>query len=308
MRGKYRLLIVFAFSCDVALSGSVAFLKDGKRLAWIEGRILYVRGLEAKEREVRVEVPPELSGKDLEITRRPAGDLVVVGDKKALLWNPTTGEWRPLCDAPENLAFEDVACDPVTGNILFALHSPKEEVSWQILPAGKSELKRVFNRRSDGAEYPVFDAKGALYFSRDGDVWKGELEEDRELPRFIFSGARVWPLASLVAAVGGSGSTGTGAKQIAPMSTHLLIHRGRLHGSGWGTMIRVPNVDAFESKLPLSWEELENTNGAGVDLAISPDGKSAAAYLKAAKRWYWLEKADGEWVPLQQSPEEKVKN
>ena len=215
-------------------------------------------------------------------------------------WNPASGEWKPLCEAPADLSFNNVACDPKSGNVLFVLHTKDWNYSWQVLPIGRRELKRVFNRRAEDADFPAFDAGGVLYFARRGDVWKGELEEDAEQNRYVLVGHRIWPLAQLETAVGTPDSAG--AHEIAPLTTHLLISRGRLGGSGWGAVVRVPKVDAYEKKLPLAWEELREYPWP--ELASAPDGTRAVVYERSGNRWLLLETPDGTLVPLASSQEE----
>ena len=296
MRYKILFLAVFIFSRDVAVSGSAAFLTDGKRVVRTEDRTLLVRSLEEEGKEIAVGVPSELTGTDLSIARRTDGSMAVVGDHKAMLWNPDSGKWQPLCDAPEGSTFEDIAVDPKSGNMVFALYSAEKEWEWKVLRPGSTELLRVFNRRASGAAYPVFDANGVLYFAREGDVWKGRIDYAPEMNWFVLSGTRIWPLGEHETS--DANNSGVGAQGIAPMTTHLLINRSRMGGSGWGRLVRVPNADAYEGKLPLRWEELDDTEGGGVSLAISPDGNRAAVYISVAKRWFVLEKPEGELVPL----------
>jgi hypothetical protein len=299
---KKLLFVAWWILAVSAHAGSVAFLADGKHVVRAEGRELRVRGLQDPVETV-VPVPAELKGEQLQLARHRDGEIVVAGDRQAMEWNPVSKEWKPLCEAPAALVFDDVACDPKSGNLVFALVSKEWDRSWRVLPAGQHTLKDVFNRRSDRASFPVFDVNGFLYFSREGDIWRGELQEDKELSRFVFEGERVWPLAGLVASIGASGSTGTGAEEIAPMTTHLLVHRKRLGGTGWGTLVRIPNGNAYEAKLPLSWEALWDTGGRGISFAITPDGQGAAIYVDNAKRWFMLEKPDGELVQLPSSQE-----
>lgn len=273
-------------------------MSDGKQVVRVEGKTLLVRALDDGQ-ESTIQVPPELVGDYLQLARRPDGSFVIAGDRQAMTWGPASREWKPLCQAPVDFDFEDVACDPKSGDVLFVLRSKEREVIWRVLPADGQELKRVFNRRADGAVHPAFDSDGALYFAREGDVWKGRLEKDQELDRFILSGTRIFPLAEQETS-GGTPSA-IGAHQIAPMISHLLIDRSRLGGSGWGTLVRVPNGDAYEGKLPLRWEELLDLSGGRAQFAVSPEGKRTSIFVRFLNRWYLLEKPDGELVPLPNS-------
>lgn len=285
-----------------ALAGTAAYTADGKQLVRTDERALWLTSLtDLKETEIKL--PEELTGDYPSLTRLRDGTFLVAGDRQAMTWKVGTAEWKPLCQAPEGETIEDVAADPESGITVFVLRPAEGDWHWLVLPAGGKELKPLFNRRAGGAGYPVFDPQGDLYFVRQGDIWKGAIEEDTApdaFHRFTLSGSRIWPLGEHETS--DANSSGVGAHEIAPLTTRLLVDRSRMGGSGWGALVRVPNADAYGKKLPLKWEELSDLS-TGAKLALSPDGRQAAAYISSAKRWFLLETPDGELVPL---PREKA--
>ena len=292
-------LLITALGCSVLQAGSAAYLADGKRVIRCSEKGLLLKSL-VDFSEVPVKYPKGFSPGWSSVTRLPEGEILVAGGAKAMTWDPSSGKWDLFCTAPKEKTFEDVACDPKSGKIVFICGDDERHIIWYVWENEKKMLVHVFNRRAGGAEYPVFDVEGNLYFCREGDIWKGSLDcyEEKNKTRAVLSGSRIWPLGEHETYDGNT--SGVGAEEVAPMTGWLLVTRKRMNGSGWGSLVRVPNADAYKEHLPLKWERLEDVGGGGL-LALSPDGKQSAAYITAQHRWFLLEKPDGELLPLSSS-------
>jgi hypothetical protein len=92
---------------------------------------------------------------------------------------------------------------------------------------GAKDVTTVFVRRHSGLACPVFTAEGELFYSNNGDLWKGTIESEEE--RICWLDAdRYAPLAWL--------ETGEGTP-------------AEMGGSGWGVMLKVPRVANPERKV-----------------------------------------------------------
>jgi hypothetical protein len=279
---------------------NATFLPNGKQLLWCGDGKLAVKSLDDLA-ESELVFPPELEPDYSPLGLTPEGLLIVAGKTLAMTWNPVSKEWKTLWKCPEGRAFDDLACDPRSGGILFVLRSEEDELEWKFLAKGTAEPARVYNRRAKGAGAPWFDAEGNLFFICSGDVWKGSIEAgDLEGVPFILVGARLWPLAQQETSA--SNSSGLAAKSVVAFGPQLFAELSRTGGSGWGNIVRMPNSDPYENGLPVKWEELEEVpSGAGI--ALSPDGKKLAVFIVAANRWFVVETPDGKMVPLPPSKE-----
>lgn len=277
-------------------AGEISFLPDGKSIARCQEGVLLLKDLadEFPESEIKL---PEAMRVDTPALARTEGRLVVAGPDLVMTWNPASKEWKELWKVPADRELSDVACNPKSGDIVFVLHAREGgELSWVLLPKGGTVALKIFNRHAGGAVAPSFDAEGNLYFIREGDVWKGQLEksEDEEVP-YILNGSRIWPLAMKLTSE--TNNSGLAAKCVQPFGDKLLVDLSRDHGSGWGKIVRLPNADAYKDGLPLKWPELLETGGFA-PLAVSPDGKTAAAWTLDARRWWVMEKPDSNFEPL----------
>ncbi|MBK1882399.1 hypothetical protein JIN85_08235 [Luteolibacter pohnpeiensis] len=167
---------------------------------------------------------------------------------------------------------------------------------WVIDEKGTQEGIKVFNRRAQGAEHPVFDSLGNLYCTASGDLWKGTIQvgDFPETP-FVLFAERIWPLAYKETSDGNSSSLGV--REIIPLPTQIVLELSRHGGSGWGNIVRVPNENAYEKHLALQWDELEDCPSSSCS-AISPDGKHAAIYLRSSKRWFDVDITSGDLEAL----------
>jgi len=285
--------LLFALLLSPALfAGSAAFLPDGKRVArqGDSGVLLYDW---SKGTESELKFPDDFQVEYVGLATT-ADLLLLAGGQRVMSWNPATGAWKELWQAPDELTVDDVACDPKSGQVLVTTSKENGAPQWWILDAKQAQKAgKVYNRRASGATNPVFDAEGNLYFTLDGDVWKGSIETgDHEEVPYVLAGTRIWPLASLE--TGPGNSSGTGAHTVLPLKSHLLVDLSRLGGSGWGNVVRVPNADAFEQNLPLKWDELE-ASGSGCDAALSPDGKKAMLHIGSGG-WFEVNPETGDLV------------
>jgi hypothetical protein len=279
-------------------AGSAAFLPDGKRVARQGDSGVLLLDL-SKGTESDLKFPDDFQVEHVGLAAT-ADSLLLAGGQRVMSWNPATDAWKELWSAPAELTVDDVACDPKSGRVLVTTSRENGEPAWWILdPKQPQKAGKVYNRRASGAGNPVFDGEGNLYFTRDGDVWKGgfEVGGSEEVP-FVLEGTRIWPLASLETSAGNS--SGTGANVVLPLKDHLIVERSRLGGSGWGQIVRVPNADAFEAGLPVKWDELEEC-ASGCHMALSPDGGRALVYLRDAARWLEVDIAKGDMTPLPKS-------
>jgi len=289
-----KILLLTLLLSPALFAGSAAFLPDGKRVARQGDSGVVLLDL-SKGSETELKFPEDFQVEYVGLAAT-ADALLLAGGQRVMSWNPATDKWQELWSAPAELTVDDVACDPKSGHVLVTTSKEDAEPEWYILdPKHPKKASKVYNRRANGARNPVFDAQGNLYFTRNGDAWKGTIEagDDEEVP-FVLTGTRIWPLASLETSPGNTSSTG--ANTILPLKSHLLVELSRLGGSGWGNIIRVPNVDAFERKLSLQWDELEEC-GSGCEAALSVDGKRAVLHINGSG-WFEVSPETGDLKKL----------
>lgn len=281
-------------------AGSATFLPDGRRVVRVDEETLRI---ETPEKEVASELlrlPPGFSPEGMSVAST-ADEVIVASRRLAHAWHPATQRWRNVWTPPEGQAILDVAADPRRGLVVFVTTTEDGSVTWWALSKEAKVPGKVFNRRANGAANPIFDPFGNLYFTLGGDVWKGSLEAgDHEDVPFVLSGNRVWPVASLETGPGNSSSTG--AHTILPLKDQLLVELSRMGGSGWGNLVRMRNVDAFEAGLALKWDELEECT-AGCDAAVSADGVQALVFIRSSARWFKVDTTNGNLSPLARSGE-----
>jgi hypothetical protein len=280
-------------------AGSGAVSPDGVFVARAEESSVMVMNL-ATCVETELTLPPgfKVEWPCLAVTKT----LLLVGNERQLMGlNPATHEWSEIFSVPKERILTDIAVNPKTGVLLLATKKENEESSaWWILEPGKKEPGRVFNRRAGGAEAPVFDHDGNLYFCREGDIWKGSIEASSDGGQsFVVLATRIWPIAEKETYNGTP--MGVSASSILPLPSHLIVARTRTHGSGWGTVIRLPNQDAYEKQLPLKWDELEDCSS-GANPALAYDGEKAFIYIHSSHRWWEADLKTGELMPAPNHP------
>lgn len=279
-------------------AGSATFLPGGRRVVRVDEETLRIETPGGKVASEMLRPPPGFLPEGVSVAST-AEEVIVASRQAALAWHPETQAWRNLWKPPEGQSILDMAADPKRGLVVFVTGAEDGSVSWWALSKEAKVPGKVFNRRANGAANPVFDASGNLYFTLGGDVWKGSVEAgDHEEVPFVVTGNRVWPVAALETGPGNSSSTG--AHTIVPLKDHLLVELSRMGGSGWGNIVRMRNVDAFEAGLALKWDELAECT-AGCDAAVSADGLQALIFIRSSARWFQVDPTNGNLSPLARS-------
>jgi hypothetical protein len=297
-------LAILAGCSSSTLAGTAAFLPGGRQVARADDDGVVILNLEDHTEATL----PQPEGMKLEYPGLAATEtlLLVQTKTQVMSWNPESKEWKPFCAAPEGTEIHDVAVNPKTGMLLLVTESEEKPMpAWWILEEGKEQLVHVANRRAEDPECPVFNAAGDLYFCGAGDVWKGDIEIPTEADEQVaLEGSRIWPVAEKETANGTP--SGVSAQGIVPLKKFLIIDRSRTGGSGWGSIIRLPNADAYEKHLALKWDELADS-GSGCNMALSPDGKRAMMYDRIGHHWTEIDVETGKLKTLEDSAPKKKK-
>lgn len=86
-----------------------------------------------------------------------------------------------------------------------------------------------------GINTPCFNARGKLYFSVEGDLWHGLIEEDEPWTLVAYRYAAV---ATRCTYNGSPMESST--RQLASAGDELIINHARMGGSGWRTITALP--------------------------------------------------------------------
>jgi hypothetical protein len=108
------------------------------------------------------------------------------------------------------------------------------------VPSDTSQGGFVFSRRVSNVLATGFAPDGTLYFSSNGDIWCGSIEKSEDtdtVAKWVLTGERVAPVATLETSVGTSASTG--ASSIAVGGDRLYVHNSRIGGSGIGDLYSI---------------------------------------------------------------------
>jgi len=223
--------------------------------------------------------------------------LFVSSGGKVFAWSPQIRNWVEWWSAPEQAEVVDLAFDHKHDRLIVLAARADQPPDWWIVTEEDKVGRKVFNRRASGAVQPVFDASGSVFFTLRGDLWKGTIEhDDADAERLHWLNAqRLWPVALQETSDGTPG--GSGACEIVPLRNHLILELSRYGGSGWGHIIRLPQVDPYEIPIPLQWQELEEC-ARGSSAALSPDGKHAAVHINDLARWFAIDVATGDLKPF----------
>lgn len=294
MKPTFALLFLTTVLSYPASAGTAAILPDGNHLVRTGEKSLSVYSM-AEKTETELEWPAE-SKFEYPAVATAKGVLLVGSGNGVSAYDPVGQTWEPFWSAPQGWAVDDIAYDAKNDRKVVVTGNGDGAVSWWVFSGDTKVPDKLFNRRAAGASDPVFDSDGNLYFTVAGDLWKGSLEvgDSEEVP-FTLIGERIWPLA--IRETEGGNSSGSSAKQIAPIGKWIVLELSRYGGSGWGNIIRVPNVNAYDNHLPLKWDVLEDCD-LGSDAAVSADGKSAFTYVRRAGKWFEIDGETGGLSPL----------
>ncbi len=293
---RTRILLVFLsgiLNCPL-LAGTGAVFPDGESLVRTGENSLKVYSIDGNS-EAEVVWPADCNF-EYPVLSATKTVLLVGGEDVVVSYDPKEGKWSPFWNAPDGQNVENIAYDGKNERTVLVTSTEDGGVTWWIFQGAGKVPGKLFNRRAPGAGNPVFDGEGNLYFTVSGDLWKGFIDtgDDESVP-FVLNGSRIWPLATLETDDGNS--SGSSAKQIVPIGKWLVLELSRTGGSGWGSIIRVPNQDAFENHLPLKWDELHDC-GTGSDAAVSADGKRGFTFIHGAGKWFEINGVTGEMDPL----------
>ena len=284
--------------CGVVLAWSGAVRAGGSAFS-ADGKTVYVPKSEPSGALDRIDaasgtvtpVTVRLGKEDViaGITLTETGELYLA--TKNALWRWTPGEpgakWVEA--APKGIAFEDVACNVKTGEVLLVGNGSRL-FHKRSRSAAASEVGIRYPPGND-LNSPAYLPDGSLLFSADGDVWHGRIEYEVEDPhakkpyvRASLVAYRYAPLAKRETYDGTP--TQTGVRALAVSRTKVYVSLQRMGGSGWGSILRLdlPEQDAkgglsyqngidAMAKTMGSVTEQGLTSGGDIRLCGSPDGR-----------------------------------
>jgi len=293
------MLGFFAALSSMATAGTGAITPGGKFAVRTQEDLVMMTDLDSfEEKELPLPKGFLVPWARLAATDR---ELLVGNSYRAMAWNPATGKWRQLFRVEWGEELIDLAVDPHSGMLLAVVkRKGASEAGWRVWDPIARQLVGVFNRRAPEPLHPVFDAEGNLYFTCMGDVWKGSIDfaPGYQHP-YVLTATRLWPLAEMETYEGNT--AGVSAKEILPLKKFLIVDRSRTNGSGWGSIVKIPNEDPFAKHLPLDWEELDGCDS-WASSALSRDGKRGLIYVHSDHRWWEYDEEEEDLEPLPNHP------
>lgn len=201
------------------------------------------------------------------VTLSNSGFILCLTGSAVWSYDPARVKCQKVCDAPDGVAFQEIAYDPLTGDLLLTgmRHAPDGEMGEPeiySLPKNESTLVHVSTRYGTVVGNPVFSADGALFFDFDGDLWTGYIEKNDDNgdgPARTLDAYRCAPLAALMEE--NTSPASTGLDDIAVTRHWIYARYARMGGSGWGSTIRFRRPVTEAQQLPnpegMDWKELQ---------------------------------------------------
>jgi hypothetical protein len=225
--------VVFG-SCfaEQALAGTAAFSPDSSHIFLADWeRLIDVDFSTHKATRVPLDISKNLRA----VAGTPDGLLIVTGDALFRL-DCQTRKSRRVCAAPAGMDLMDAAFDLHSQIILLCCYPQNIDSNTDclfFLKKGATKPEVVRSRRVRYVNAPVFDRSGQLFFSTDGDIWKGNVELADGYPSL--SGERIAPVATRETVNGTPGQMG--ALELAVAGDKIFSCVRRMGGSGWGRVV-----------------------------------------------------------------------
>ena len=237
-------VVVWLLSHSAPLGAGEAAVAEGGviyAIRWDEGAGVVQIDLARKHAE-KVAIPKDLLDGDVEeLAISNAGHLLLASAKAIVAFDRQTGKGVPVCNSPAGGGIFGLAYDP-TRELLFVsvfdLEGNNEVEGLWVLPKGAKELLPVVHRRLDGPMGLAMTPDGRVVLASRGDVWIGVIEPGEGDEAWSFTGERFAPVAEWESTNATSGSYG--ARHCAVVGDLVLVHTGRLGGSGDGSILAVP--------------------------------------------------------------------
>ena len=230
-----RFLCCVAFGtcfAEQALAGTAAFSPDGAHVFLADWERLVDVDLVARK---ATRVPLDISKQLRTVAGAPDG-LLIVTDNALFQLDYQTRKCRRVCAAPAGMDLHDAAFDPLSQIIFLCCYSKNSDSNADclfFLKKGATKPEVVRSRRVRYVDAPVFSRLGELFFSTDGDIWKGKVELADGYPSL--TGERIAPVATRETVNGTPGQMG--ALELAVAGNKIFSCVRRMGGSGWGRVV-----------------------------------------------------------------------
>lgn len=313
------LVILSAFSTPYTHAARAVFSADGTRIYFSASRL---KMLELNHPEhFQILTSSTLWGEKIDaVARANDGNILCLTNHHLGSYDPQRRIFRPLRDAnPADPNYDNLAVNPANGYILLTSGSSyytgeaNKMKFWLLQPDDPSPMQ-VFSRRVFAMEGPIFDPQGRLYFSYQGDLWRGGIEMQKldddetstpENLRGVLNAVRIAPLCRPETAEGTP--EGTRVMEIAPAGPLIYIHTQRMYGTGWGSIFTIATPpesdeshgDGEYSDLIATLYSIKeiDTAGTATCICVSPDGRTV---FYKENRSFWVIRNGGkpEKLPL----------
>ncbi|MBS0660836.1 MAG: hypothetical protein JSR82_21670 [Verrucomicrobia bacterium] len=297
MDAAMRLAALFGgllalFGSGIGEAGEAAWNDAGTEFAVVTGEQgLAIGAGPGRTREVKL--PAELAGRVLAVGATKADGWIALTSDALWRKSPAAAAFERWVEAGPDLAWQDLAVDPASGNVLLTGEVGRESGeklhALRLYVRKLGRVQRVFSRRVGELDGPSFAPDGTLCFGARGDLWQGRLVAPEaasdEEGAWSLEAARWVPLAYLETANATPSSYGVRATAVTAAMAY--VHLYRLGGSGFGWVVRLPRAkwspDAAAEDGPLAhWRqtaealrrvEMLGAQGRPAQLAAARDGK-----------------------------------
>ena len=237
-----------------------------------------------------------------DIARLSTGQLMVASATTIWKWDPEKKEQgiEALGKVEEGQKIGWIAAHPSDGSLLIMTSTETEPLFLWQLPKGSTALRKVLSRRVTSISGLSYNARGELIFSSRGDLWHGTLDVAFEMTNLV---AHRWIAVAEQETFGGT-PTGKGAYATACAGGRVFVEHRRMFGSGWGSLISLPEPPKLKGDLDLPallkeacrvskdlWE-IADTGGSAVQFATTPDGKETYYRTHQMKHFLGCEKSE----------------
>jgi hypothetical protein len=229
---RFLCCVVFG-SCfaEQALAGTAAFSPDSSHIFLADWEHLIDVDLSTHK---ATRVPLDM--KNLRAVAGTPDGLLIVTDDTLFQLDYQTRKCRRVCAAPAGMDLTDAAFNLHSQITLLCCYSKNGDSNADclfFLKKGASKPEVVRSRRVRYVDAPVFDRSGQLFFSTDGDIWKGKVELDDGYPSL--TGERIAPVTTRETVNGTPGQMG--ALELAVAGDKIFSCVRRMGGSGWGRVV-----------------------------------------------------------------------